>query len=230
MHRGPPHQPDTQRQVYYNGQQIDLGTPVMTQSGQTVYLNAPPSAPYGYTVQYHHQQQQQQPQIIRQQVPGRGHPHEQYVSVVPIQGGGAQLASLAGPGQTYTYWQPEGGGAPIAGQQVMIMNAGPGGAPIAVARIGGPQMDSQHVNSGYGVAGGRGKEKGGKGRRGGGGGGTTPSRRGGGGGGDPKHAAHSVSSALLEDFRATKSRDWTIRDIEGKTAWGTSMQRHVYAI
>ena len=209
MHRSPPHQPDAQRQIYYSGQphqQMDLQTPVITQGGQTVYLNAP-ATPYGYaTVQYH--PHHQQAQIIRQSVPGRGHPHEQFVSVVPIQGGAAQLASIAGSGQAYAYWQPDGGGGPIAVPQVTIMNAtGPGGAPITVARIGNPQMDSPHANIAYG--GGRGKEKGGKGGR--RGGGTPSSRR----GGEAKHSPHSSSSPLLEEFRATKSRDWTIRDIEG---------------
>jgi Pumilio-family RNA binding repeat len=199
VHRAPPPQPE-QRQIYYGGQQVDMQTPVITQAGQTVYLNAP--APYGYaTVQYH---PHQQPQIIRQTVPGRGHPHEQYVSVVPIQGG--QLASIAG-GQTYAYWPPDGTGASLAVPQVTIMNAaGPGGAPIAVARIGNPTMDVAHANNGYG--GGRGKDKG---RKGGRNGGTPSSRR----GGEAKHSPHSMSSPLLEEFRATKSRDWTIRDIEG---------------
>lgn len=203
VHRTGP-QPEAQRQIYYGGQpqQVDVQTPVLTQSGQTVYLNTP-SAPYGYaTVQYH---PHQQPQIIRQSVPGRGHPHEQFVSVVPIQGGPPQLASIAGSGQTYAYWQPDGSG--LAVPQMTIVNAaGPGGGPIAVARIGNPQMDAPHSNNGY-REGGRGKEKGRKGRRDGG----TPSRR----GGEAKHSPHSTSSPLLEEFRATKSRDWTIRDIEG---------------
>lgn len=213
-----PPPPEVQQQIYYGNrpQQVEMGTPVLTQSGQTVYLNAP-SPQYGYaTVQYH---PHQQPQIIRQQVAGRG-PHEQYVSVVPIQGGAPQLASIAGApgGQTYAYWQPDAGGAPLAVPQVTIMNAtGPGGAPIAVARIGNPQMEISHANGGYA---GRGKEKGGKGRRGGsgsgggggGGGSSTPTRR---SGVEAKHAPHSVSSPLLEEFRATKNRDWTVRDIEG---------------
>ena len=229
VHRGPPQQ-DPQRQIFYNGQpahqQVDMqgqmmtqgGQAVMTQNGQTVYLNAPPPAPYGNapTVQYvqyhpHHQQ----PQIIRQTVPGRnGHPQEQYVQVVPAQGGPPQLVSLAGSGgQTYAYW-PDGGGSQMGVPQVTIMNAGPGGAPIAVTRIGNPQMEAPHNNNGYGDGrgggggGGRGKEKGGKGRR---GGGAQSSRR----GGDSKHSPHSAASPILEEFRATKSRDWTIRDIEG---------------
>lgn len=210
VHRAAPPQQEPQRQIYYGGQpqQVDVQPQqVLTQNGQTVYLNAGPASPYGYaTVQYH--PHQQQPQIIRQSVPGRGHPHEQYVSVVPINGGPAQLASIAGSSQTYAYWQPDGGG--LAVPQVTIMNAGgPGGGPIAVARIGNPNMDSPHSNTNGYRENGRGKEKGGrKGRRDGG----TPSRR----GGEAKHSPHSTSSPLLEEFRATKSRDWTIRDIEGK--------------
>ena len=190
------------QQMPMQGQQVQMqGTPVLTQSGQTVFLQAP-GAPYGYaTVQYH--PHQQQPQIIRQQVPGGGHPNEQYISVLPIQGG-TQLVGGA-PGQQYAFWPNDGGASIAMPQGITIMNAtGPGGAPIRVATIANPQMESPHGNNNYG---GRGKDKGPKGRR----GGAASARR-----GDVKHAPGSMSSPLLEEFRATKSRDWTIRDIEGK--------------
>lgn len=200
MHRSPS-QSDPQQQFIYDGQPQHVqmqGTPVLAQNGQTVFLQAP-GAPYGYaTVQYHPHQQPQQPQIIRQQVPGRGHPGEQYISVVPIQGGAAQV--IGGAGQQYAFWQPDGS---LGMPQVTIMNAtGPGGAPMRVA-VANPQMEPAHGTNGYG---GRGKDKGGKGRRGG-----PPSNR----RGDGKHSPHSTSSPLLDEFRATKSRDWTVRDIEG---------------
>lgn len=129
-------------------------------------------------------------------------PHaEQYISVVPIQGGGA-------PGATYAYWQPEGG-QPGAPQTLTILNPhGPGGVPVAVTRVrntGGVESPRQQQNTTHG---GRGKEKGGKGRRGGG-------ARGGRGGGDAKQQTNSLCSPLLEEFKAKKIRDWRIYDIKG---------------
>jgi len=213
MHRGGHPQQDAQTQIYFNSQpthrQVDLQSSVITQNGQTVYLNSQPIGSYGYApvqqVQYH--PHHQQPQIIRQPLPGNGHPQEQYVQIIPAGGGPPQLVSLGGGGggQTYAYY--DANGAQIAVPQVTIMNAGPGGAPIAVTRLGNPLVEPPS-NSGYGGGGIRGKEKGGKGRR---GGGNQSSRR----GGDGKRLAHSATSPLLEEFRATKSRDWTIRDIEG---------------
>jgi pumilio RNA-binding family len=64
-------------------------------------------------------------------------------------------------------------------------------------------METQRPNQQYGGRA-RGEGKGGRGRKGGG------ARR-----GDSKTAAHPASSHILEEFRLTKNRDWTMRQIEG---------------
>jgi len=175
------------------------------QSGQTLFVNSSSAQPgYGYaTIQY---QGAQQPQIIHHQslagaLSARA---DQYVSVVPIQGGGAQLA----------YWQADQ--QPGMGTAVAIVNpSGTVGAPIAITRLSSTS-DNPHLHGGYagnggggGGGGGRhgrgGGEKGGRGRR------NTHARR----GESSKSSTHSVSSPVLEEFRSSKSRDWTMRHIEG---------------
>ncbi len=216
MHsRQAPQQPvyEQHQHVYYGGpQRVEGGVQNLVQaqvvpSGHTIYVNAPQNAPpYGYaTVQFH--PHSQHANIVHlpqhQQVSASSHPQE-YISVVPVQGGP--------PGTSYAYWNPElqGGGAVPGQQTVAIM---PGGAPIKVARMGGAVVDpSPHV-------GGRGHpgtarispEKGSKNRR---GGGSSSLRR---AANEPKHGAHPATSPLLEEFRASKNRDWTILDIEGET-------------
>jgi len=205
------------QQVCYGGQQR---VPVEVQpqylqaqilpNGQTVYMNAaaPPQVPYGYATVQHHPHQ---PQIIHQQHAsihnGRG--EQQYVSVVPMQGGGPQ---------PLTYWQSDGTvpGQVLATPTVAIVNApGPGGGttPYAVTQMGNvPSSAAVAVGlegaSQGGTGQGRHREKSGRGRRGGG-----NSRR---NGTDTKHSAsNSTPSTLLEEFQSSKNRDLTIHQIEG---------------
>jgi pumilio RNA-binding family len=162
-------------------------------NGQTVYVNAGPTQQqaYGYTAVQYQSPHHQQPQIIHQQMPGGQ--RDQYVSVVPLQGGGQQV----------TYWQPNGLSQQ---QQTMYPGTGlvssPGGAQIALGRLDSGQSSADSPQN-Y-QFGGRAREKSGRGRR-----GTSTRGR----GGDSKSA--SSSSVLLEEFRSTKSRDWTMRRIEG---------------
>jgi hypothetical protein len=140
------------------------------------------------------------------------HPNEQqqYISIVPIQGGGSQVQGV--PPGAYAYWQPNNGQPAGDGmaQTLTIVNAhGPGGIPLAMGRINpGMEPEPQQPATSHS---GRGKEKGGsKSRR---GGGAPNVRR---GAVDPKHQPHSVGSPLLEEFRAKKNRDWTVFEIKGE--------------
>lgn len=201
-------------------------------SGHTVYINAPPQAQYGYaTIQYHPTSQQHH--IVHQPVPGSMPPpseQQQYISVVPIQGGAGHIQSV-GPGGTYTYWQPpDGHGQPGGPQTVTILPPGANGVPAERAQMPNGveprqqhQSQQQHPRQATAPShhAGRGKEKVGKGRR-GGGGGTNAGRRGGscgGGGGEAKsHSTNNNNSStvttasLLDEFKAKKNRDWTIHD------------------
>ena len=192
-------------------------------NGQTIYVNAPPPQ-YGYaTVQYHPNGQQT---IIHQQVPGAMPPHggeqQQYISVVPIQSHGGAVQGM-GPGGTYAYLQPDGQyGMP---QTVTIVQnpQGPGGVPVAVARVGNKTPAESPRRQQSNSQGGRGKEKfGGKGRRGGrgvdGSGSSerqSQSSRRSGGGNESKPQSSASGSPLLEEFKAKKNRDWKIFEIKG---------------
>ena len=207
-----------EQQTGFNTQTSQQVQTQILPSGHTVYVNAPPPQYQYATVQYHPHTQQHH--IVHQTLPGGVHPNEQYISVVPIQAGGTQVQGVA-PGGTYAYWQPDGQSVNNGmGQTLTIVNAhGPGGVPIAVARVGNAGIDSQPQQPGSQHGGGRGKEKLGKGRR----GGATNARR---GAAESKHQPHSTSSPLLEEFRVKKNRDWTIVEIKGeftrsllKTIW-----------
>jgi len=191
-----------QQQIYYQGpqqlqQHVETTQPGRLQaqvlpSGQTVYVNAPVGAAASqqqqYVVQY--AQQQQQPQIIHQSIQGARDGQQQYVSVVPTQGGTPQIM----------YWPPDSTQtlAPVT----IVGAPGPGSQPTPMSRIGNMgTMETTSPSGQYGRT--REKSGGGRGRR-------TGTRRGG-GGADGK----SVSSPLLEDFRSTKNRDWTMHQIEG---------------
>jgi pumilio RNA-binding family len=234
---------ETRQHVYYGGQQqrVEMQQPTRLQaqvlpSGQTVYVNVPnahtptpppppqqpsygyqttpPPAPqqpsYGYqttsppasqqpsfgyqTLQYHPQQSQ----VIQPPLPRTSSREEQqqqqYVSVVPMQGGGSSQVA---------YWQTElSSSGHGLGPAVTIVN--PSGGQ-SVMSTGGTShgMEAQRSNQQYGGRA-RGEGKGGRGRKGGG------ARR-----GDSKTAAHPASSHILEEFRLTKNRDWTMRQIEG---------------
>ena len=193
-----------QQQIYYNApqqQRVDSGLPMhhhqVVQSGQTLYVNAPsPQGNYGYATIQYQTSPNGQPQIIHQTVPG-GMPgrNDQYVSVVPMHGGGQQIA----------YWSTDqqSGLGPVT----IVNPSGTVGGPITIGRM--PGGDGHHLQGG-GVYGNRvtrgpsGGEKGGRGRR------NGHARR-----GDSKGGGHTIASPVLEEFRASKSRDWTMRQIEG---------------
>lgn len=227
--------------IYYNGQRIELGghgiqaeglqnhrlqtshsahqqgmqglhmqglAPTQTiqlPNGQTVYLNTSPPPPpaYGYTtMQYHNPHSQhphsQHPHLMQQSVhQGVGHDGGgQYISVVPVQGG-----------PPMTYWQPNG----ASSQPASLNLASVGG--LSVQGIHGPNDISSLIQQGQAHAyvnnntiNPKGREKAGRGKK-----STNTGRR----GGDNKTPAVPLSSPILEEFRASKSRDWTIRKIEG---------------
>jgi Pumilio-family RNA binding repeat len=203
---------DAQPQVYYSSGQHGGPTPQMTQqpqvqilpSGQAVYVQAPPQYNYAnvqYLPQQHHLQQSPLGQHQHQQI--TSDPHQQYISVMPVQGGGGQV----------TYWQhPEmqvGGMAPSP----VIMAPRGGHQQVPMGRSSAPAIDRspQHGGRAKGNAGTRSPSNTGGKVRGG---------RGAGRGRNDPHAKNNasgtpVASALLEDFRAIKNRDWTILDIEG---------------
>ncbi|KAL3920220.1 MAG: hypothetical protein SGILL_003371, partial [Bacillariaceae sp.] len=205
---------------YYGGPQTVSAQPqLQTQvlpNGQTVYVNAaPPQQQYGggyATVQYHPQSEQHH--IVHQSVPGvvhrQGNGQQQYISVVPNQGGHVQGV---GPGGTYTYWQPPDGqaGGP---QTVMILQQGPNGVPIAVQHIGKPHTAStknrQHQQQRPSPHGGRGKDKNGKSKR-----GKHEGRKS--GGSDAKaNGTNGHTASLLDEFKNKKNnRDWSVKDIKG---------------
>jgi len=199
-------------------------------SGHTVYVNAasPPPPQYSYaTIQYH--QHPQQHHIVHQTVPGGvpPPPSQQYISIVPVQQGGApsgHVQSLNSRG-SYTYWQPPNGHQ-TGPHTVTIVR--PGAIPIktnqqidtsANSKVGGTESQQQHKQKqrqGTSSHGGRGKDKNGKGRR-------NSGRNNCSGVGSsgvetkPLPTAHHNSSnySLLEDYKAKKNRDWTVFDVKG---------------
>jgi len=209
-----------QQQIFYGGQQASMqGLQGLQQqqqgiqqqqpniqnlqahvlpNGQTVYIDtgsaqhqqqAQGFGGYG-NVQY--QSPHQPAQIVHQQMSGeqRG----QYVSVVPMQGGG----------QRVTYWQPNG----LSQQQALQsgMMSGPGGVPVVLNSLGGPTaIDSQFGGLRRDSKGGRSSNMNtNNARR----GSNNPRGRGG-------EKSSTMTSPLLEEFRSTKTRDWTVRRIEG---------------
>ena len=227
----------------YRTQPQQIQTHIQTQvlpSGQTVYVNtAPPPNQYSYaTIQYHPHPQQQQ-HAAHQTIPGAAPPPgEQYMSVVPIQGGGPSPGHVQsiGPGGSYTYWQPPNGQhqggpqhthiiPPTAAGMVMMNNV-PQRMGESKSGAAEPQQQRQKQRQAT-TPGGRGKEKNGKGRR---NGGATPARRGGGGGGgigngngnnNGEIKSQTIvnpnpNASLLEDYKAKKNnRDWTVNDVKG---------------
>ena len=188
----PPQQQQQQQQVYYDDQiqqqRVDAH----------VYVNAPAQqSRYGYTtVRYHTQGPQTQVIHSPSIQPGLQAANDPFVSVVPVQGG-PQIA----------YWQAEQQQQQQAlGSQMSIVNQHPGhpGSSVHVNRLSQQPLESASHHS-HGSAYGRprgGDNKAGRGRRGG--------RR-----GDSKGGAHMVVSPLLEEFRASRVRDWTMYHIEG---------------
>jgi hypothetical protein len=141
-----------------------------------------------------------------QQMQGRHPPHEQYISVIPVQGGThGQMTHQVTSSGGYEYWQQHDVSSPSA--QTMSPNAyGHGGAAP-------PSISREPVSPGSGSRRQRGvrspNEKSGATRRGGRG------RRG--GADNQKHpTGGATTSPILEEFRASKSRDWSVIDIKGK--------------
>jgi hypothetical protein len=175
-----------------------IQTQVLT-SGHAIYMDAPSHHPYGYaTAQYH--PHSQQPHMVHQTNPGAMSPHrEQYISIVPVQGSGVPVQTVAAGG-AYAFWQP-------GGQTLTLVNAHAPRVPVTVARVGQPRGDSprRHQGAHPHRGGGRNKqEKGSKARR-----GETGSAR-------AKNQSTPVHSSLLDDFKSKKNRDWTIFQIRGK--------------
>lgn len=127
---------------------------------------------------------------------------------MPVQGGGGQVA----------YWQHQemqvGGGGGMA-PAPMIMNPRGGHPPVVpMGHTSAPAIDRSpsHGGRAKGNVGTRSPSNTGGKVRGGG--------RGGGRGRNDTHAKNTasgtpVASVLLEEFRGTKNRDWTILDIKG---------------
>jgi len=199
------HQFESPQQVYYRndppggpmGVETSLPanqstlTAATLANGQIVYLNTSPYGGYA-TIQYHGGPPPSQPQhthIVhqsRQQIQGRD-----YVSVLPVQTGSA--------GQV-TYWPSTDGGA--IGPTV-VMNQQP---PITMSRanpndISPSRSRSKEVDRGVT------QKNNSKSRR--GSNAQVGNRR------DESRCKHGITSPLLEKFRITKNRDWTMLDIKG---------------
>jgi hypothetical protein len=187
-------------------------------SGHTIYINAPSTQQYqGYaTIQYHPKTQQHH---IVHQTGSSGmssQPHEQYISVVPVQGP-AHIQSV-GPGGTYTYWQPPDG-QPCGPHTVTILPQGAAGLPVAVSHrnlpSGGattPKQRNQNQQRHH-SSGGRGKEKGGKSRK---SGGSTPGRKAGGTELKLQTTNGHCNVSLLDEYKNKKNnREWTVVYIKG---------------
>lgn len=215
--RAPPHQAEhyyESHPMYYNDRQPRSAPPPMQAqvlpSSHTVYVNAPV---YGYgTLQYRPGAQHQQQQHIVHHPQGAGHPTPEYISVVPVQAG-RQMAAVPSPQGAYAYWQQSEVSPPSAQTRPTIayVAAHAGGVvPVALARAATSPVDQsggRHQRVGQGRSP---TEKGGKGKRGGGGGGRRS------GADTHKHATGgSLASPLLDEFRASKGRNWTMLDIKG---------------
>ncbi|CAJ1960973.1 unnamed protein product [Cylindrotheca closterium] len=170
-----------QQQQMYGSQMQSRVHPQVVPPGHTIFIN-PNSQPYGY-MQY--------PQPVMPE-------GQQYVNIMPMQGGGGgQVQALGG---AYAFWQPDG---QTGGQTLTILNPnGSHGVPLSVANIHddrshGPQHTPPH---------GRSKEKNG-----------SKSRRGGAiVGPRARNQGISTHDSLLAEFKSRKShRDWTIREITG---------------
>lgn len=212
---------DGQPQIYYESGQQSGATSLMSQqsqvqilsSGQAVYMQAQPHFAYS-NIQYHKygQPHGQQNRLQQNRLDHRPHQHvapesnQHYISVIPVQSDGTQVA----------YWpHPEMQGNGMGPTTIVVDSRG-GQQPqqhASMGRLAGHSIDrsSQHGKSKVGgnVGTRSPPNVGGKGR-----GGRTAGR-----GRTDIHAKNNVGtplvSTLLEEFRVTKSRDWTMLDIEG---------------
>mmetsp|Transcript_32756 Transcript_32756/g.37267 ORF Transcript_32756/g.37267 Transcript_32756/m.37267 type:complete len:938 (+) Transcript_32756:205-3018(+) len=183
------HQFESPQQVYYSNNQPGAPMGALTTAtlanGQIVYLNAAPNGGYA-TIQYHGGPRQSHPHIVHQ--PRQQVQGHDYISVMPVQtSAGGQVA----------YWPNAEGGS--MGPTV-IMNQH---APINMQRQG--PVDSSPSR-------GRTKEVDLNGIK----KPTAKPRRGGNGQtGNRRDDTRKNTSPLLEQFRSTKNRDWTMLDIKG---------------
>ena len=185
-------------QAVSSGQTVYLNGPTSSPgSGQTVYVNAPSQQPgYGYTTLQYHTPTGQQTQIIHHQSlqPGIQAHSDQFVSVVPVQGG-----------QQIAYWQADQQQTMRPAVTIVNPQGSPVGGSVPLNRVAHqPHSNERHSAHVYGRQ--RGPEKGGRGKR------NAHSRR-----GDSKSSNHA-SSPLLEEFRSSKVRDWTMHQIKGHVA------------
>ena len=214
MHHQSTHRMQPQQQLHQNNNNMSMNN--TQQQPQTIYLNAngqiqqQQQQGYGYnTVQYqsHHLQQHQQPQSQSQMLQhheqissSTNQRQDQYISVLPIQRGGSN--------NSVSYWPPNGmvqqqphSQPQHQHQQVLFPTSG-------LVTVGGQisnTMDTMYHVPVTNTMKGR-DSKASRGRRG------TGGR--GGGGRDIKSDV-PTTSAMLEEFHSAKSRDWTIRRIEG---------------
>jgi pumilio RNA-binding family len=183
---------DPSQHVFYGGQQQQSRMSEHQVTGQHIYANSfqqqQPSSPgYSFPPLQYQQGPPQQSQVLQLVN------EHQYVNVLPMQGAGAQIM--------YSQYD---GGMPSMAPVVTFMNGHIGGQ-MSTVRVnqGMPSMDhsqQQHYNPRSS------REKvSGRGRRGG-----PPSRR-----PDSRHHVHASSCPLLDEFRATKNRDWSVHQIAG---------------
>eukprot|EP00547_Thalassionema_nitzschioides_P001271 CAMPEP_0194217010 /NCGR_PEP_ID=MMETSP0156-20130528/20144_1 /TAXON_ID=33649 /ORGANISM="Thalassionema nitzschioides, Strain L26-B" /LENGTH=944 /DNA_ID=CAMNT_0038945919 /DNA_START=131 /DNA_END=2965 /DNA_ORIENTATION=+ len=205
QHQPSAHQYENSQQIYYTNDQqggpigVEASLPANQSTltaatlanGQIVYLNTSPYGGYA-TIQYRGAPPPSQPQhthIVhqtRQQIHGRD-----YVSVLPVQTGNTgQMA----------YWT--GAESSTIGPTV-IMNQQ---TPITMSRAGPNDTSPSRSHVKEAERGGNQKTNS-KSRR--------PANTQAGNRRDEARCKHGVTSPLLEKFRITKNRDWTMLDIKG---------------
>jgi pumilio RNA-binding family len=201
-------------QLYYDGQPSERFEAQVMPNGHTTYVNSsssvsqPPQQP-GVTesphqFQSHPQtqfsislQNQQQNFLHQTREPRENFQNDpggrQYLSVLEVQAANQQLA----------YWSPEQLEQGLRLPATPLMSAGESGSLGSVSsRHVGMTGLNEHSASQYG----RQRERVGRGRR------ATPNTR---RSTDSKNTSNCSSSPLLEEFRTTKNRDWTMFQIEG---------------
>ena len=130
--QSPQHGGGQQQILYQNAAPAPAPQYVYDYQGNVVQAAAPPGGAAQPGQQMVHPQQQI---LLQQQSPHAGHPHQpQYISIVPLPGGGtAQVATAPPP--TYAYVQYDAAGnvtaVPQPPQQATFV-MGPNGVPIAV--------------------------------------------------------------------------------------------------
>ena len=221
-HQPPPYEIQT---VYYSNQQHPdnpSSTEQILHHHPTMYVNSP-AAPY-YAVRYaghpstHIHHTIQNPQIHAHHPP----PQHEYVSIVPIHHH-PHITTVSSNG-SYTYWhnsqgnsQPSivnnvGGSLQItspAGPHSQILNTPQTASIIPLGNNNSSPINmsrhQQRVKSGGKNAGDKSKNR--KNNRRSAGGESSPSKH---------NRGSAVNSQILDDFRNSKNRSWTVADILGK--------------